>query len=285
MPAARSLVRRVRRRFNLVKTKLAILGRYGALSRTPVQSARYLLMDREVDNFTYDIANKNELAGFLADFLALGSDAVLALIEELDGDMELRAELRRGLEGRRDRNRRMPFGRRLGWYAVVRARRPRLVVETGVHDGLGSTALLRALERNAEEGSPGALVSFDINRNCGWLIPSRLRTHHRIVIGDAVSGLTSTLDRPVDLFIHDSDHRYEYELAELETVAATAGAAETVYMSDNAHVTTALKDFAEAQGLQFGFWREKPAHHFYPGAGIGIAADRRAVTGGDRGPG
>jgi hypothetical protein len=36
------------------------------------------------------------------------------------------------------------------------------VVETAIQEGLGSAVLLRALERNAEEGSSGELISFDV---------------------------------------------------------------------------------------------------------------------------
>ena len=35
----------------------------------------------------------------------------------------------------------MGYGRRLGWYALVRALKPRTVVETGADKGLGSCVL------------------------------------------------------------------------------------------------------------------------------------------------
>ena len=53
------------------------------------------------------------------------------------------------------------YGYRYMYYAVVRLMRPKVVVEIGNHDGLGSAVLLRALERNAVEGDEGVLLMFD----------------------------------------------------------------------------------------------------------------------------
>jgi predicted O-methyltransferase YrrM len=165
----------------------------------------------------------------------------------------------------------MPYGRRLGWYAIARATKPRTIVETGVHDGLGSTVLLRALERNAAEGRPGSLISFDPVPSAGWLIPSSLRVQHQLVEGPAPDLFTAVLrDRQVDMFIHDSDHRYEHETAEFESILDFV-APGAVLLSDNAHAGTALRDFCERHNLSFRFFREAPRQHWYPGAGIGLA--------------
>jgi len=243
---------------------------YGALRRSPGKALRYILFDRERDNFTYDLANGDELSAFVADVLGASFEEVAQYIGELQGDAELAHTLRNTLRTRPDRNASMPFGRRLGWYATLRVRHPRLVVETGVHDGLGSVALLRALHRNEEEGHPGELISVDIDRSAGWLIPHWLRSRHRLVIGDALKEVPMHVNhRPVDVFIHDSDHRYEHETAEFEMIRAHM-ADYGVLISDNAHGSTAFKDFCSRHGLHYEFWREKPRDHFYPGAGIGI---------------
>ena len=255
--------------------RFVVLRRYGAFRRSPGRALQHLVSGREIDNFTYDISNRDELAQFLAGSIDTTAEQALAYVAELDADVELSAEMARQLAGRADRNPSMPFGRRLGWYVVVRARRPALVVETGVHDGLGSITILSALERNAREGHPGELLSFDINPLAGWLVPPRLRTRHRIVIGNAVGAIPDAVgERTIDLFIHDSDHRYEHEWAELET-ALGRGSPGVILLSDNAHATTALRDFADSRDLAFAFWRERPLQHFYPGGGIGIASTRR----------
>ena len=269
----------------VLKLKLQVLRRYGAFQRTPLAAARYLLFDREIDNFTYEITNLLDLADHLSTALHVPRDAAWDRLNELPGDHELARELAVALSSRRDRNRSMPFGRRAGWYATVRLLRPKVVVETGVHDGLGATALLRALQRNAAEGYPGVLVSFDIVPDAGWIIPTSVRARHELIIGKSVDSMAGALHgRPIDLFIHDSDHRYEYERRELE-LASSLATASSVYFSDNAHATAALEDFAADHGLTFSFWREHVTGHFYPGAGIGMAVPPvRAGTDRDAAP-
>lgn len=244
---------------------------YHGFTRAPLEATRYLLSGRELDNFTYDIGNRGELASFVSRALGCNEQEVAAYIQELDEDGQLRDSLRRRLAGRRDRNADMPFGRRLGWYAAVRTVKPTLVVETGVHDGLGSTVFLRALQRNAAEGPEGQLLSFDIRPDVGWLIPEELRVRHELVIGDSVSQLASAVGgRQVGLFLHDSDHRYEHEMAEFEAVRPLVGPG-AVILSDNSHSTVALRDFSSRYGWPFSFFTEAPIAHFYPGAGIGLS--------------
>jgi hypothetical protein len=158
----------------------------------------------------------------------------------------------------------------------VRATRPRLVVETGVHDGLGSTVLLRALERNAREGHHGRLVSFDPAASSGWLIPAFLRSRHRLVTGLAPESFEEAIGgEVVGLFIHDSDHSYGHETAEFEAIRGFASPG-TVYITDNAHGSTAFRDFCARHGLGFRIFRETPRKHWYPGAAMGIAVEAGA---------
>ena len=167
-----------------------------------------------------------------------------------------------------------PFGKRVGWYALVRLLRPALVVETGVHDGLGALALLRALERNGQEGHPGRLVSFDINPSAGWIVGSHALWELRIE--PARAGLPGVLDRgtPVGLFIHDSLHTYENEHSELE-LAASRLAPDGLLFSDNAHVTPALADVCREFGLRYFEFHERPARPLLSGWWDGGGASLR----------
>lgn len=134
-----------------------------------------------------------------------------------------------------------------GLVRLTRLHKPRLVIETGVHDGLGALILLRALERNGAEDAGGRLVSFDINPAAGWMVGSHPLWEMRVQA--AVDGLTGVLagGGQLGLFIHDSLHTFENELAEL-TLAAGALAEDGVL--------------------------ERPRDHFYGGGAIG--AGRRA---------
>jgi Methyltransferase domain len=239
----------------------------GAVARRPRVALRYLLRDREFTNLTYEITNEDELATFLARCLDRPRAEIAGFIAEPAADDELLGELRGALRRRPDRNDEPRFGRRLGWYALVRALRPGIVFETGVHDGLGSALLLRALERN----DSGKLIGFDVAADSGWLVPASLRDRYELVMGDIRETLPRTLAvGGVDLFIHDSLHTYEHERFELETVVAASADRIAGIVSDNAHATTALEDVCREHGLRYALFLERPRDHFYPGAGLGL---------------
>ena len=243
---------------------------YRAFSRSLRLALRYLLSGRELDNFTFDIDNREILATFVADTCGLDAKAVRGAMSELDNDAWLRDSIDGVLAGRRDREPHMAYGRRLGWYALTRLTSPRLVVETGVHDGLGSSVFLRAIQRNAEDGVDGRLLSFDVRPDVGWLIPEELRSRHELVIADSVLALPGAVaDRQVDLYLHDSLHTYEHESAELESVLALASPG-AILMSDNARSGPAMGDFCRRHRLPFALFLDVSVDHFYPGAGIGI---------------
>jgi cephalosporin hydroxylase len=253
--------------------KLAVLRRYHV--RSLRHALGYLLRDREITNFTYDLANGDELADFLASATGRPREAVDTYLRELSEDHELDERLTAKLRRRLERNPRPKFGRRAGWYALVRIFEPSLVVETGTHDGLGTAVLLRALERNAAEGKVGRLLSFDIDPASGWLVagadPDLLDLH----VGDTARTLKPALDaRAVGLFVHDSLHTYEHETFELETAVRHA-AERLVLVSDNAHASDALPDLCGRLGIQYHHFRERPRDHFYPGAAIGLAIYER----------
>jgi len=245
---------------------LVRMRRYSA--KRPFEAMRYLRRGRETDNFLYPIANRDELLALTCRVTRASPDRVGGYFKELEEDSELREWLRGGLATRADRSGEPHYGRRIVWYALVRHLRPARMVETGVHDGLGSSVLLRALERNAT----GHLYGMDTWPKSGWLIPSPLRSRFDLMLGSSLHSI-GDLSEPLDLFVHDSDHRYEYEIAEYQAVAAKL-APDAMLISDNAHYGDALKNFAGTHGRPFLYCRELSRNHWYPGGGIGVSAAR-----------
>jgi hypothetical protein len=103
----------------------------------------WFLSSKETTNFTYDITDRNlsDLADFLAALIGFPRSDVVRFLEEPLADAALRSHIqdatsRSQLRSRSDRVPR--YGRRLGWYALVRLLKPKVVVETGVDKGLGS---------------------------------------------------------------------------------------------------------------------------------------------------
>lgn len=229
---------------------------------------------REDTNFTYELtpANVNVLAQLLA--VVTGHDPVTcrARIDEVAEDDELRRHIVRATEASRFRVHTDPeprFARRLGWYALVRLMRPRVVVETGVDKGLGSVLLCSALLRNLAEGYPGRYYGTDINPQAGWLLSGRYAETGKILYGDSIASLQA-LEETVNVFINDSDHSADYEAREYEVIAGKLGNG-AVILSDNAHVSDALERFSRASGRSFLYFHEQPLDHWYHGAGIGFS--------------
>lgn len=236
--------------------------------RHPLTALRYLVAGQETSNFTYEIANRDELARVVAGALGAEEAEIRALIAEADADVDLQQRLRG----------RALFGRRLGWYAALRWSKPALAVETGTADGLGTALLARAIERNREEGAQGRLLSFDVVPSAGRLLDDHLGQFATVIVDDALEALPRALGGArIGCFVHDSLHTYEHEHAELDLAVAHADD-RIVLISDNAHATTALADVAAEHGATYAAFRERPVRHLYPGAALGIAVVRRQAS-------
>jgi hypothetical protein len=236
--------------------------------------ALWLFRSRETSNFTFDVTPRNEL--HLAQLLALATgsspEQVIGYFDEIRGDAALRNAItdqvmRLGREGGYDPVAR--FGRRIGWYALVRIMKPKVVIETGVEKGIGAMVLCAALLRNSEEGARGRYYGTDIDRGAGKLFCEPYRSMGEILYGDSIESLAS-LRETVDIFINDSDHSAEYEGREYRVISPKLSE-RAVIVGDNAHVTDELLKFSSEVGRQFLFFREEPADHWYLGAGIGLS--------------
>lgn len=228
---------------------------------------------RETTNFTYDLTETNQR--YLSHLVSVATgqkiEVIQAYIAEARDDKALSAHIDSGLRARGFgvETGASPFGRRLGWYALVRALKPQLVVETGVDRGHGAVLLCAALLRNEQEGSPGRYCGTDINPHAGWLLSGRYSKVGKILFGDSLESLAS-LQGPIGLFINDSDHSADYEEKEYRAVRDKL-APGAVLVGDNAHVTDRLVRFAEATGRSFLYFQEEPKDHWYPGGGLGLA--------------
>jgi predicted O-methyltransferase YrrM len=269
----RAIARTPLARLAAFPTRTARVARHDA--RVIGASVRWLFTSREHHNYTYDLTalNRTHLAWYVAQVCDTPVGKVRDWFAELEGDEALRrhieaataASARRGLADRTVR-----YGRRIGWYAMVRARKPAHVVETGTDKGLGTCVLAAALLRNAAEGHPGRVSSMDINPDAGYLAAAEpWSTVVDLIPGDSVASIHA-LASPVDLFLHDSDHSAAHERAELEAVESKL-APGGLLLTDNVTSTNVLPRYAEATNRRFLAFTERPARHWYSGDGIGAA--------------
>ena len=98
-------------------------------------------------------------------------------------------------------------------YSLIRSKKPKVIVETGVANGVSSFIILSAIDSN----QTGNLVSFDIQENVGNLIPENLKKNWKleVIMPDKKSLIDAAKEiGNIDLFIHDSDHSYSWQLFE-----------------------------------------------------------------------
>jgi predicted O-methyltransferase YrrM len=155
-------------------------------------------------------------------------------------------------------------------YAAIRAFRPAVVVETGVANGVSSSYLLLAMEKNGV----GKLHSIDIGDNSyvpagkttGWIVPEFLKGRWDFRIGDCKILLPKLLLEigSIDVFIHDSLHVYDHMLWEYRAAYPYLRPGGLLF-SDDALWNRAFPEFVlEARAVHHGIVRgvgflKKPA--------------------------
>lgn len=232
---------------------------------------RWRFQKTETSNFYYSLqeSNVSDLTCLLSIVLEVPINQIGSYITELETDINLRNHFRNFLTQNNMPDSNAEYARRLAWYAVARTRKPRLIVETGVSDGIGSCILAVALERNSREGFAGNYMGIDINPNSGKLFSDPYKKFGEIVISDSLEALAK-IESEVDLFISDSSHdnKYEYqEYCDIISKMSSIG----IIIGDNSHASPSLRNFSIERGRKFVYFQEIPKSHWYPGAGIGIS--------------
>ena len=140
-------------------------------------------------------------------------------------------------------------------YVLCRVRKPQVVVETGVANGVTSTFILQALETNGA----GELHSIDLpplavygSSEVGSLIPQELRHRWRLNLGSSrrlLPPLVEKLGR-VDIFVHDSLHSYHNVKREMRVVSKRL-APNGIMVVDNIAGNSAFTEWANKHTAKF----------------------------------
>src|SRR2546430_2624418 len=160
------------------------------------QATTWTFRSREHYNYSYDLEPRN--IEYLASFISVVTGETFAksqeYIREIENDQQIKDHVVRANAAAKEKyvaDREARFGRRIGWYAMIRATKPKLVVETGVDKGLGSCVIAAALIRNAKEGKAGKLLALDINPNAGYLLSAPYDKFGVMAYGDSVASITA----------------------------------------------------------------------------------------------
>lgn len=250
---------RRRRALSLYENKLK-LAREWSRKRTEFSNYYYQLTPR----------NREDLAFLISVMAGIRVEQVEDLFNEVENNQNLKETLMNFKNSRKDLcDSTMELGRRIGWYALIRIARPRLVVETGVHHGLGSLVICAALLKNREEGFMGRYLGVDIDPNCGSLFQSPFTEVGSIVTGDSLE-LLPAVESEIDFFINDSDHSAHHEMSEYLCIKDKLNDG-SIILGDNCHQSDSLRFYSRSNNRNFIFFKEEPYNHFYTGAGIGIS--------------
>jgi predicted O-methyltransferase YrrM len=134
-------------------------------------------------------------------------------------------------------------------YALVRSRRPEVVIETGIANGHSSFVILEAMRRNDR----GRLMSIDVRHDVGRLVAPELAERWSKVIIDDVRPSVEILEErlgqigPVGIVFHDGDHRFVGQWTDFR-LASRLLVEGGLLVSDDVNTTSAWVD-AAAQGL------------------------------------
>jgi predicted O-methyltransferase YrrM len=159
-------------------------------------------------------------------------------------------------------------------YLLVRAARPRVVVETGVLYGASSAHILAALVRNGG----GELHSLEIGRDTrepphDHFVPQDLQPHWTLIIGDSRQELPSLLKRcaPIDMFLHDSLHTFDHMTWEFQTALPHLNPAGILTSDDILNPPSLLGVFQETAFPAFCKRRQVP-YATFQNLGVAIPA-------------
>jgi predicted O-methyltransferase YrrM len=167
-------------------------------------------------------------------------------------------------------------------YWLVRKLNPKIIVQTGVCNGLSSAFMMLGLVKNGPQGSlhvidmppvfnskdPGWTIKGQVygvvipeGKSSGWMVPDAYRNRFEVWNGDAKDLLPKMVDKvnSIDLFYHDSDHTYDhmmFEFREAKRKLRPGG----LIVGDDISWNASVWDFADQHGV--------PSYNFKGAVGV-----------------
>ena len=147
-------------------------------------------------------------------------------------------------------------------YILARLVKPKVIVETGVANGVSTYFLLNAIKYN----DCGKLYSIDVSQDVGSILSINERVGWNLIILDSINakGLRrklSFLDN-IDLFIHDSDHSYKWQKLEY-SLALEKMAQQSFLLSDDVDSSYAFMDTFKGGARVQVQYSPSPKNNYY----------------------
>lgn len=238
----------------VIATAIAVF-RWGFYSREPRARGYYTHED-----------NQYELCSVISFVSGRSLADILAYKDEILFDEVLKKYVSSAVRRSREKwshDDQYKLGRRLAYYLLVRSLRPKFVVEAGVDRGLGALVICRALERNAAEGVVGDYLGIEANNWKDIFLYSMYQDKiGKIVYGDSVNEI-KTIDKPIDLFIHETCSESHHVRAQIDAVRNLLSANSVVAVP---WPLREFIDFSVDGGWLFLTHKDNPKDHWYGGS-------------------
>lgn len=233
-----------------------------------VAQTRWGFSSREMTNFSYHSteASNRRLAIILSKIDGLSKSDVLDYCEELINsnllqDIYLQARAQEKILCNLT-DREFRAGRRILYYCLARALKPKVMFEAGTAHGIGALILLHALKVNESEGYPGRLITADINPNAGKLLKHLPKEYAELVtfsFGDTEK-ILEEVSSEIDLFIHETVNIVSHENRHYELLHQKISRSGIIFSPWGLAGT--LAEFSDATGREYLEFTHEPENHW-----------------------
>lgn len=235
---------------------------------------KWSIKSKELSTFTYPLTDNN--IEYLLQNVSIITDLSYEQIEfyykEISNNIELRNYAIKKIKNSNyihTKDARFDFASRIAYYCIIRAMKPKIVVENGVELGYTGLVLCAALQKNKNEGFSGKYYGFDIDPNAGLLINDITYTDiGHIIEGESLNILSNFKD-PIDFYFSDGDRSYTYEREELILIQKKLSN-NGIVASNKLSFSNSLSQLAIKMNKKHIYFKEEPLDHWYPGSQIGI---------------
>ena len=233
---------------------------------------KYIFFGNEITNFTYEINNHNEIIHTINNITKCDYKKIDALMKELDFS---NTELKNFFSERfyNDFKSKNIFGRRYIWYLLVRIIKPKIVIESGIFQGLGSALLSFALYMNNKDDKElkSKFIGLDIKLNTPYLNKNAFKQVNIFLNEvDSLIFLKNFNEKNKIIYISDAKHEFEFEKKEFDLILKNLDKGSLI-ISDNG--SKALSEFTIKHKKKMTCFSEEVKNHWYPGAKCCVSFD------------
>ena len=233
-----------------------------------VAQTRWGFSSREMTNFSYHPtqASMKRLAIILSKIDGLSKSDVLYYCEEIINsnllqDIYMNARVQEKILCNLT-DREFRAGRRILYYCLARALKPKVIFEAGTAHGVGALILLHALKMNESEGYPGKLITADINPVAGKLLKHLPPEYCEILsfsYGDTEKALEE-ISSEIDLFIHETVNIESHENRHYDLLRQKISPSGIIFSPWA--LTGRLAEFSDRTGREYLEFTYEPENHW-----------------------